>query len=355
MVLPRSSGDFPHKYRPKRFEEVVGHAGIIKSLKAAVVSDSPPHAFLLSGSSGVGKTTCARVMALALNCIGEKKSGEPCLECPLCIRILKDEGSMDILEMNMADTRGIDDIRALANSLSSLPMFLTNKILILDECQQLSKDAQNALLKVLEEAPRHVFIILCTTDPAKLIPTIRNRCQQFDFKSLPTGQILTLLQEVIVLEALPQDLKVYNIIAERSGGCPRQALTLLQQAVQVGIENEPLVLEMLGVLNKDDMNIFTLCNTLLSGSWAEISSKYNGLPKNNSIEASWVIMAGWFRNRLLDEKNQKKQDIYALGLSLFSEPVTGLVNPENKFVSNLFKIHARKEEWKSLEGGLNKW
>lgn len=337
MVLPHGSGDYYHRYRPRKFSEVVGHSTVIKGIKAAVTSKSPSQAYILSGASGTGKTTTARIIARAVNCLNMGKDGEPCLECANCLAV--DNKTIDLIEMNAADARGIDDIRSLASGLSSFPFTLQRKIVILDECQQLSKDAQNVLLKVLEEAPPHVFIILCTTDPSKLLPTVKNRCQQFDFKPVPQDSLVSLLSSVAAFEGFDPELPVYEKIAEAADGCPRQSLVLLQQAVQVGLDNDEAVSSLLGGATGDKANIFEMARNLLDGApWPTIAQAFGNLAEG-SAEATWLMLAGYFRNQVLKAKPGPRLYVLSYALRLFSEPVTTFIKPENRLVSNLLEIH----------------
>ena len=193
MVLPHGTGDLYHKYRPRKFGEIAGHKEVVYSVRQAVLNKEPSQAYLLIGESGTGKTTTARIMALSLNCENRSEEGDPCLECRSCKNILS--GSCpDMIEVNAADTRGIGDIRNLCQSMINMPMFLKNKVYILDEAHQLTKEAQSSLLKELEEAPKHVFIILCSTEPKKILNTVKNRCQRFVFNSLRRSELLNLVE-----------------------------------------------------------------------------------------------------------------------------------------------------------------
>ena len=170
------------KYRPYSFKDFIGQEHIVKTITNEISSGTISHAYLFSGHRGTGKTTLARLFAKAINC-QNPKGAEPCNKCPSCLEI--NEGkAIDIIEIDAASNRGIDEIRSIRESIKFAPNFLKYKVLILDEAHQLSKDAANALLKILEEPPSFAIFILATTEAHKMIPTIASRCQRFDFYKL---------------------------------------------------------------------------------------------------------------------------------------------------------------------------
>lgn len=340
MVLPRSQGDLYHRYRPARFNEVVGHKEVISSIQKALLSDNPSQAYMLVGESGCGKTTTARIMALLLNCESVTE-GEPCLECNPCKMILAGK-CVDVTEMNAADTRGIDDARTLRNSMSLMPMQVSKKVYILDEAQGFTGDAQETLLKVLEEAPSHVYIVLCTTDPKKIKKTVRNRCQNFTFRPLPKNQLMKLLLDVSTLETFDVSNSVLEKIAEQSGGSPRNSLVLLQQVSQVGFENSNEVEKLLCAEEVDNSDVFELCKALqYSGSpskWKLVSDLYKkALNSGETPTGIGMMLAGYFRNKLLNASDYKDVKRFSGILELFEEPLPDLKLGENKLVLRLFK------------------
>jgi len=168
------------KFRPLKFEDIVGQGHIIQTLKNQVIADRVGHAYLFNGGRGTGKTTAAKILSRAVNCLNPQ-NGEPCNECEICKANL--EGSLtDVVEMDAASNNGVDDIRAIRDEVNFLPTVAKYRVYIIDEVHMLSPGAFNALLKTLEEPPAHVKFILATTEPQKLPATILSRCQRFDFR-----------------------------------------------------------------------------------------------------------------------------------------------------------------------------
>jgi len=345
MVLPHGVGDLYHKYRPRRFEEIAGHASIVKSIRKAVTAEYPSQAYLLTGESGTGKTTTARIMALSLNCEQREKSGEPCLTCASCKTIVSGN-ALDITEVNAADNRGIGDIRSLCGIMGLMPFQLKTKVFILDECHQLTNDAQSSLLKELEEAPKNVYIILCSTHPQKILPTVKNRCQKFTFGALKRNEMLTLIEDVSTLEGRLLSPRIYEAIADSSGGSPRKALVSLQQVLQLGTDDIQEALALLGGDEDEEPEIFRICFTIeKKGEWGKIVDLYNS---NISRGAATIGMfvAGYFRNKLLKSGAGASTALYAKILELFIVPFPEGKLGENQLVLALYKA------WQTA-GGVN--
>jgi len=220
------------KYRPKNFDEIVGQKAVVTTLKNQIKSGKIGHAYLFCGMRGTGKTSTARVFAKALNCVNGP-TGNPCGECPSCQAIAN--GSMiDVIEMDAASNRGIDDIRDLREKVNFPPSEGRYKIYIIDEVHMLTTEAFNALLKTLEEPPKHVVFILATTEPSKLPQTILSRCMRFDFSRVLTSELVEHMQKIAAESGIEVEERALVQIAKNSQGSVRDALSLLDKALAFG-------------------------------------------------------------------------------------------------------------------------
>ena len=219
------------RYRPRRFSEVRGQDHLVTTLRNAVVEDRVGHAYLFVGPRGTGKTTTARILAKALNCTN-LSDGEPCGECDSCVTI--GEGrSFDVIELDAASHRGIDDVKKIVDGASqSTPG--RHRVYILDEAHQLTKEASNALLKTLEEPPEHVVFILATTDPVKLLPTIRSRTQHFEVHLLTNAELRSMVDDVVEDAGLEVDTETRNWAVRAGAGSARDTLSALERAAALG-------------------------------------------------------------------------------------------------------------------------
>jgi DNA polymerase-3 subunit gamma/tau len=230
---PMSYLVFALKWRPQRFADVTGQGAVSRTLSNALKTERTAHAYLFSGPRGVGKTTMARILAKALNC--EKgPAEEPCNECLPCREITSGR-AIDVIEIDGASNRGIDDIRELRESARYSPAMLRRKVYIIDEVHMLTQDAFNALLKTLEEPPAHVVFILATTEPLKVPQTILSRCQRFDFARLSVRDSSGRLRFICEREGIAFDEDALLLIARKGDGSMRDALTLLDQVVATGL------------------------------------------------------------------------------------------------------------------------
>jgi DNA polymerase III subunit gamma/tau len=240
------------KYRPQNFNTVVGQSHITTTLKNAIKNNQLAHAFLFCGPRGVGKTTCARILAKTINCENRTPDGEACNVCNSCISF--DQGtSLNIHELDAASNNSVDDIRSLVDQVRFAPQAGAYKVYIVDEVHMLSTSAFNAFLKTLEEPPPYAIFILATTEKHKIIPTILSRCQIFDFKRITNHDTVEHLQGICEKEGIKADKAALHVIAQKSEGCLRDALSILDKIVSFtnGELNYANTLEHLNILDED--------------------------------------------------------------------------------------------------------
>jgi DNA polymerase-3 subunit gamma/tau len=224
---PREYVVVARRYRPQSFEELVGQSQVSQALAAAIQTSRVGHAYLFTGARGVGKTSTARIFAKALNCV-RGPTTQPCNECDSCLGIASGD-DVDVLEIDGASNRGIDEIRQLRSNVNIRPSRARFKIYIIDEVHMLTGPAFNALLKTLEEPPEHVKFIFCTTDPEKIPITVLSRCQRFDFPPVETDAILARLRQIVDAEGVAAETEALQILARRAGGSMRDSQSLLEQ------------------------------------------------------------------------------------------------------------------------------
>jgi len=260
-------------WRPKTFSQLVGQDHVVKALTHALDQGRLHHAWLFTGTRGVGKTTIARIMAKALNCTGADGSGkmtsEPCGKCPACMEI--DAGRfVDYIEMDAASNRGVDDIAALLEKAAYAPSNARYKVYMIDEVHMLSNHAFNAMLKTLEEPPEHVKFILATTDPQKIPVTILSRCLQFNLKQMPVPLIVEHLEKVLAAEKVEYETNALRVLAKGAQGSMRDALSLTDQAIAyaAGKVSEEAVRGMLGTL--DDAYLIRILDALIAKDGATL-------------------------------------------------------------------------------------
>ena len=256
------------KYRPMTFDTVVGQSALTTTLKNAVKSGKLAHAYLFCGPRGVGKTTCARIFAKAINCEHPTESGEACNNCESC-QAFNEQRSYNIFELDAASNNGVEHIKTLMEQTRIPPQMGKYKVFIIDEVHMLSTAAFNAFLKTLEEPPAHVIFILATTEKHKILPTIISRCQIYDFERMTVSNIVGYLKEVAEKEGITYEEEALNVIAEKADGGMRDALSIFDQAAsfcQGNITYEK-VLDDLNVL--DSENYFNIIDLALENKVAE--------------------------------------------------------------------------------------
>jgi DNA polymerase-3 subunit gamma/tau len=222
------------RYRPQRFEELVGQEHVARALIGAIGSSRVGHAYLFTGARGVGKTSAARILAKALNCVSGP-TAQPCNTCDICRAVSSGE-DVDVVEIDGASNRGIDEIRQLRQNVGVRPSRARFKIYIIDEVHMLTREAFNALLKTLEEPPEHVKFIFCTTEPEKVPVTVLSRCQRFDFAGIRPQDIARRLAQITQAEGVQAEPAALELLARRAGGSMRDSQSLLEQLLAMGGE-----------------------------------------------------------------------------------------------------------------------
>ena len=281
------------KYRPTRFDSVVGQSALTTTLKNAVSSGKLAHAYLFCGPRGVGKTTCARIFAKTINCLSPKANGEACDECESC-KAFNEQRSLNIFELDAASNNSVDDIRSLTEQTRVPPQVGKYKVFIIDEVHMLSAGAFNAFLKTLEEPPAHVVFILATTEKHKVLPTIISRCQIYDFERMSVKDTVEHLKHVAQQEGISYEEQALAVIAEKADGGMRDALSIFDQAASFcqGNITYDKVVEDLNVLDAEVyFNMVDLCrqnkvtevmvalNKILNSGF-DASQMVNGLAKH---------------------------------------------------------------------------
>ena len=274
------------KYRPSKLKEVVGQAVIIQILRQILKSGSIPHSFIFAGTRGIGKTTVARIFAKAINC--EKlTTGDACGKCINCLAIEQEE-TVDIVEIDGASNNGVDEIRDLRDKCVFLPQNLKYKVYIIDEVHMLTTAAFNALLKTLEEPPKHVVFILATTEPHKIPKTIQSRCMNFSFLTLTEAEIEGQIIEVAKKEKITLEKEAASLIAKKAEGAMRDALVLLDKAVAYAGQkiNKETVLKIIGGV--DENEILKIINSLDNADLANAVAQLDTLLKAGKSENSII-------------------------------------------------------------------
>ncbi len=287
------------KYRPQNFSTVVGQAHITTTLKNAIKNNQLAHAFLFCGPRGVGKTTCARILAKTINCENQTKDGEACNVCNSCVSF--DAGtSLNIHELDAASNNSVDDIRTLVEQVRFAPQAGKYKVYIVDEVHMLSASAFNAFLKTLEEPPPYAIFILATTEKHKILPTILSRCQIFEFKRITNYDTVEHLQEICDKEHITADKTALHVIAQKSEGCMRDSLSILDKIVSFtgGELTYKNTLEHLNILDED--YYFKLLDSLQQQNLSDAMLMYDEINRKG-FEGDLVLngFAEFLRNLLV--------------------------------------------------------
>jgi DNA polymerase-3 subunit gamma/tau len=283
------------RYRPQAFDELVGQEHVARALQQAISSKRVGHAYLFTGARGVGKTSAARILAKALNCVNGP-TPTPCNECDVCLRVTAGD-DVDVLEIDGASNRGIDEIRQLRQNVAVRPSRVRYKIYIIDEVHMLTKEAFNALLKTLEEPPEHVKFIFATTEPQKIPITILSRCQRFDFAGVSAAAIQARLAQIAAAEGVVVEPEALQILASRAAGSMRDSQSLLEQLLAMGHERISAadVNQLLGIAPAERLNglVWHLVARDASAALAELDATIA-----SGVEVGLLLdqLVGYFRD-----------------------------------------------------------
>ena len=303
------------KYRPKNFELVVGQTALTTTLKNAILTGKIAQAYLFCGPRGVGKTTCARILAKTINCLNLHPDGEACDECESC-RAFNEQRSLNIFELDAASNNSVEDIRKLVDQVRIPPQIGRYKVYIIDEVHMLSQQAFNAFLKTLEEPPKHAIFILATTEKQKIIPTILSRCQIYDFNRISVEDITEHLAKVAEKEGIQADSSALNIIATKADGGMRDALSIFDQVVSFSRGNITYqgVIENLNVLDYD--YYFKLTAFMLKGDVPQCLLLLNDIMQKGFDPGNFISGMGSHLRDILVSKDESTLPLLEVGASI---------------------------------------
>ena len=336
------------KWRPKVFDDLVGQGSISRILKNQIINQRIAHAYLFSGGRGTGKTTTAKIFSRAVNCISPKE-GNPCNECEICTGILS-SNIMDVVEIDAASNNSVDDVRNIRDEVFYTPNVSKYRVYIIDEVHMLSTGAFNALLKILEEPPKHVVFILATTEPHKLPATILSRCQRFEFKQISIDDIGSRLKMIVEKNSSEIDDNALDSIARAADGSMRDAISILDQCMDgtEGITSKK-VIEVIGAPTEE--TIIKLAEAILIKDLAECMSIIDETIKSGKDISQFVsVMVRFFRDVLIFKTTRSEKVIYLTASETNSlKEIAGKFSQQRliKIITSMSELEANMR-WASL-------
>jgi len=322
MIVGRGEGDYTIKYRPCTVDEIVGQEVAKDIIRRALDENSVAPAYLFHGESGTGKTTMARVLAMGVNCLAhDLPTSIPCMECRNCDLIYR-QITPEYMEVNVGDKTGVDAARDLISDLMYGTLDLKRRIIVLDECQQMTSQAQNVLLKPIEDATRDTHFILCTTEPKKIIKPLRSRCKPVDFKMVPRASLLSLLEVICQFEGSEYSMDNLKLIVEDVPS-PRDAVSFLQQIVTANKLSDPDWMKRFldQLTEEEEAKIIELARLVNKGMWRVVSPKLQWLMDNYSEEQIRIALASYYAKALLNAGSEDKANKFANILGWLKRPV----------------------------------
>lgn len=310
-----------NKHRPKKFDDIVGNAASINAIKFRLMENKLPNALLFYGPSGTGKTTIARIIGLIVNC-SNLENNVPCLKCSNCSSILSGNNP-DFMEINAADIRGIDSIRSIIGKMMYSPTYLPNRVIILDEAHSLTNEAQNCLLKPLEEPPSNNYLMLCTTEPDKLLKTVRNRCDKHELSSLSNSERTRLVKSVLQKESVTLSDETIKAFTQECSSSPRDLLNQLDSLLS---QEEPDSIEtVMAVLNIFDEDVVDSTAINVARALAYKPNEVRNLAKNlepgMNYEGYRRLILSYVKKCLLSAKDIKSEERFIKIIESFMSPL----------------------------------
>ncbi len=333
------------RFRPDSFDKVIGQDHITTTLINQVKSGNIAHAYLFTGSRGTGKTTCAKIFSKAINC-QSPVNGSPCGKCEVC-KALEDESNMDILEIDAASNNGVDEIREIRDKVKFPPVSAKYKVYIIDEVHMLSINAFNALLKTLEEPPKHAVFILATTEVRKLPATILSRCLRFDFRLVASSLLEKLLKDIFAQVNISCDEDSLKVIANAGEGSVRDTLSIADSVIAYGNNNVTydIVLNVLGVSDRE--TIIKLADSIISGDIGGVLDEiHNAFSSGKNLISLSKDLTTHFRDLMVIKNCKDSENILSLPKDLLEK----LSNQANTVSAK--KLLAFMEKLSGIEADL---